>query len=131
MDAMVKKSYFREMAEVTSSQLARITGLSMRTLSRERSAGRLAGAKREGVAGFIYDKKSVITWLRYKCLSHLIDKLPRFHSRPAGKLCELATSRQKILHPGASPARLHPGEVENLKLVDVPKGLPRAPRTEG
>lgn len=64
------------MADITSVQLAKLTGYSPRTIRHEQKEGRLSGVKRQGVRGRVHDKKSVIAWLRYKCLSHLIDKLP-------------------------------------------------------
>lgn len=65
------------MADITSVQLAKLTGYSGDTILNERKVGRLRGGeKRPGVQGWVFPKKEVITWLRYKCLSHLIDKLP-------------------------------------------------------
>ena len=64
------------MAEITGTQLAKLTGYTKTTILRERKAGRLQGEKRPGVRSIVYDKRAVITWLRYKCLSHLIDTLP-------------------------------------------------------
>jgi hypothetical protein len=65
------------MADITSAQLAKIVGCSVGNIRAEKATGRLSGGeKRPGVRGWVFPKKEVITWLRYKCLAHLIDKLP-------------------------------------------------------
>ncbi|RBP42440.1 hypothetical protein DES53_106147 [Roseimicrobium gellanilyticum] len=65
------------MADITSTQLAKIVGCTPSAICMERHRGRLQGGeKRPGVRGVVFPKTEVIKWLRYKCLSHLIEKLP-------------------------------------------------------
>lgn len=65
------------MADVSSHQLAKLTDRTSAFIVKERKLGRLnGGEKRPGVRGWVFPKTEVIKWLRYKCLAHLIDKLP-------------------------------------------------------